>query len=415
MDVAGLFRAGQGHAPRLEPLVGAAVRVCGEYLVTAADRERGTGRRLAGAIGALVAAHTAGTGDDVFDLLLRTAERALEAGEEPESRLALSLAETATHLRARSKGAWRLRGLALEALGRDDEAIEAYERHLALQQSDRAGQETARRLAALRETRACLEQARRLFPGDFPERFPDDGAGAHPAAAAREAFTASVQARLAERGAGDPAVRGLVALHATHRRLTLQGRTADPLLGGTEPIGVSALRNLIAGRTVCLVAGDAEDPPARTTGAYDLVVRLDALRPAAPGDRTDVHALTLRGETPWEGPGWSRATGVRLVFAESARDWRRAVRRRLVPGAQTHVGDASLRGPVGDPALVGDPGWAGATTCFTMIRLLDFLDVSPRIDLLGPGLTGRLRPKEREWVMAHARETDPAGTRTALR
>jgi hypothetical protein len=408
VDVAGLFRARPGQAARGEPVVAGAVRACGEYLAASvAERDR---RRavLAGAIGALVAAH-AGAAEDAFDPLLRTAERALEVGGEAESELALSLAEAATRIRERSKGAWRLRGLALEALGREDEAVAAYERHLELQQSAQGGQEVARRLATLREARACLEEALRLFPGDAAL----GAARGRPAAAVREAFAACVEARLGERGAADPAVRELVRLHAAHRRLTLQGRTADPLLGGTEPIGVSAFRNLITGRTVCVVAdGAPAAEPAVETGGYDLVVRCDG--PAAPGagERTDVHALSLRGPAPWEGPGWSRPARIRLVFGEPARDWRRALRRRLVPGAQSHVGDASLRSPVTDPALVGEPGWAGATTAFTMLRLLDFLDVSPRIDLVG---AGRLRPEEREWVMAHAQETDPAGTRTALR
>ncbi|MFD7418697.1 hypothetical protein ACFV9B_44915, partial [Kitasatospora purpeofusca] len=57
-------------------------------------------------------------GADAFDSLQRTGQQALDSGGEAEARLALALADEATALRARSKGAWRLRGNALDALGR---------------------------------------------------------------------------------------------------------------------------------------------------------------------------------------------------------------------------------------------------------------------------------------------------------
>lgn len=124
-----------------------------------------------------------------------------------------------------------------------------------------------------------------------------------------------------------------------------------------------------------------------------------------------MHAVSLRGDTPWEGPGWDRHAGIRLLFGESVKDWRQTLRRRIVPGAQQHVGNASLRRPVSDPALIGEAGRPRHGTAFTMLRLLDFLDVSPRIDLIG-----RLRDDdESAWVTAHAKDVDPAGMRTALR
>ncbi|MZD55299.1 hypothetical protein GTX07_15865, partial [Streptomyces sp. SID5606] len=99
-----------------------------------------------------------------------------------------------------------------------------------------------------------------------------------------------------------------------------------------------------------------------------------------------------------------------------AADWRRAVRTRLVPGAQEHVGDASLRRPLGDPALLGEGGWeAATTTAFTVLRLLDFLDASPRLDLIGFTLPGRLRAREAEWVMDRATHVDDSKMRIALR
>ncbi|MCF2435896.1 hypothetical protein LV779_21690 [Streptomyces thinghirensis] len=113
----------------------------------------------------------------------------------------------------------------------------------------------------------------------------------------------------------------------------------------------------------CAWSRTPETSPGSTLGAeidrYDLVVRCDAFRVRAEGtgERTDLHAVSLRGDTPWEGPAWTRPAGVRLVFGDPAAAWRRATRERLVPGAQDHVGDASLRRPLGDPALLGEDGW----------------------------------------------------------
>jgi hypothetical protein len=414
MDLAGLFKARQSSAPPRESLLMDGVRACGDYLASlqgAPDRRH---TRLLTAIGALVVAHAAES-DDSFDALLRAGDRALELKGEAESRLALSLADTAKAIRVRSKGAWRLRGLALEALGRDEEAIESYERHIELH-NDQVSGDIALRLRTLRETRDCLAEAVGLLPAGSPLA----EALGRPAAKVRAAFSAAVQERLGERGGTDPAVRRLVELYSAYRRTSLQGHMADPLLGGARPLGIGPLRNLIAGRTICVVigaegsTGDAHDADAQHADAHDLVVRLDNFR-AGTGTRTDVHALTLRGDTPWEGPGWSQPVPTRLVFGDGIGPWRQAVRRRLVPGAQEHIGDPWLRRPVQDPALLGETGWSVPSTAFTVLRLLDFLDVSPRIDVVGLGLPGGLRPKEEEWVMAHARETDTSGTRAALR
>ncbi|PAK22463.1 hypothetical protein CJD44_35260, partial [Streptomyces sp. alain-838] len=234
-------------------------------------------------------------------------------------------------------------------------------------------------------------------------------------------FAAFVRARAAEHGPGDPAVRRLLALHGDYRRLVERAGMPDPLLGGTTPVGVGGLRSLVAGRTVCVVA-NAGDVAASTLGAeidaYDLVVRCDAfrVRPEGTGERTGLHAVTLRGDTPWDGPAWTRRAGIRLVFGDPAAAWRRATRQRLVPGAQEHVGDASLRRPLHDPALLGEDAWGTApTTAFTVLRLLDFLDACPRLDLVGFTLPGRLRPREAEWVMDRATHVDDRKMRIALR
>jgi hypothetical protein len=144
------------------------------------------------------------------------------------------------------------------------------------------------------------------------------------------------------------------------------------------------------------------------------VIRFDDFRPGpGTGERTDVHALSLR--SCWEGPWWSTPVQTRLLLGEPVKEWRAMLRRRLVPGAQLHFADGSLRRPVGDPSLIGAAGWADAGTGFALLRLLDFLDVSTRIDLVGFGLPGVLSRQENEWVAAHAKTVEPTGMRTALR
>src|SRR5690606_39978610 len=102
---------------------------------------------------------------DPFVAVLQVGERALEAGGKDGLSLALGVAETSTELRDRSKKAWRLRGLALDGLGRDEEALECYGRCLALHQGGDTAEAVARRIGTLRRRRECLEEAATLLPG----------------------------------------------------------------------------------------------------------------------------------------------------------------------------------------------------------------------------------------------------------
>ncbi|RPK92825.1 hypothetical protein [Streptomyces sp. ADI98-10] len=422
-----------------DPALLTALRLCGDHLAALAasgpltDARR---TRLIASIGALTTACST-PGADAFDALLRTGQQALDSGGEAEARLALALADEARALRTRSKGAWRLRGNALDALGRGEEAITAYEHHLALQQNAAASRDVERRIATLRAAGDRIDEALALFGEDRSE---EDGTGARasgtrtalrlsrhlPAAEARAAFTDLVRRRTAELGAADPAVRRLAALYTEHRRLSESDPMADPLLGGAEPIGVPGLRRLVAGRTVCLVAdtprtAEQEQLPGSALAAliegYDLVVRCDAVRHAAPTARTDLHACTLRGDTPWKGPRWDRRAGARLVFGDPLPHWRLALRSRLVPGAQDRIGDASLRRPLHDPALLGEAaGSEGpAGTVYTVLRLLDFLGTPARVDLIGFEGPAALSPREREWIGARTGNTDDAAVRITLR
>ncbi|MEU5287885.1 hypothetical protein N7925_12585 [Streptomyces sp. CA-278952] len=436
-----------------DPALLAALRLCGDHLAALAaagpltDVRR---TRLIASIGALTTACST-PGADAFDALLRTGQQALDSGGEAEARLALALADEATAVRTRSKGAWRLRGSALDALGRGEEAITAYERHLALQQNTAASRDVERRIATLRAAGDRIDEALTLFRSGAPDTeatgavteatcADTEASGADteasraavrlsrhlPAAEARAAFTDLVRLRTAEHGAGDPAVRRLAALYSEHRRLSDRDPMGDPLLGGAEPIGVPGLRRLVAGRTVCLVADTPRtaeqerrpgSPLAALIEGYDLVVRCDEPRHTAPAARTDLHACTLRGDSPWKGPRWDRRAGARLVFGDPLPHWRLALRSRLVPGAQDRVGDATLRRPLHDPALLGEePGGAGpASTAYTVLRLLYFLGTPARVDLIGFEGPAVLSPREREWVTTRTASTDDTAVRITLR
>ncbi|WP_405414458.1 hypothetical protein [Streptomyces rubiginosohelvolus] len=426
-------RARPGGGP--DPELLAALRHCGDHLAALAasgpftDARR---TRLIASIGALTTACST-PGADAFDALLRTGQQALDSGGDAGARLALALADEATVLRARSKGAWRLRGNALDALGRSEEAITAYERHLALQQNAAASRDVERRIATLRAAGDRIDEALALVGGGEEATGAGVDAGAvglsrHlPAADALAAFTELVRLRTAERGAADPAVRRLAALYAEHRRLADRDPMADPLLGGAEPIGVPGLRRFLAGRTVCLVAdtphtAEQEQRPgsslAALIGGYDLVVRCDAVRHAAPTARTDLHAVTLRGDSPWKGPRWDRRATARLVFGDPLPHWRLALRSRLVPGAQDRIGDATLRRPLHDPALLAEAAADAdepASTAFTVLRLLDFLGTPARVDLIGFEGPAALPPREREWIGARTGRTDDTAVRITLR
>ncbi|WP_053171240.1 hypothetical protein [Streptomyces sp. SBT349] len=316
-----------GSVARAEDLVTACVRECAGYLAALGGTPARERTELVAAIGTLVAEHTTfePSADRSFDALLAVGRHAVDAGE---IRLARRLADTGVALRPGSGGAWRLRAEALEADGREEDAM-----------------------------------------------------------------------------------------HAQGRFETLTGSRLDhelPLDCG-DPVDVAAFTRQIAGRSLCVVA-NGEAVAASGLGAeidgYDLVVRLDSFQThrEGTGERVDIHAVSYRSG----GRGGGRGVGTRLVFGEQPAPWRSAIRRRLVPGAQSHVGDRTLSRPVRDPALIGEVRWAtDPSTGFAMARLLDHLDVSPRIDLFGFALPGQLRAEERQWILGHTRHRE--GIRLSLR
>ncbi|MFJ3665403.1 glycosyltransferase family 29 protein [Streptomyces sp. NPDC090106] len=352
---------------------------------------------------------------ELLDALLAVANKALECGYDDELNLALVISDTVLAQRKNSRAGWRLRARLLEALGEEDEAVEAYERYLGLTDDDGFGVRAkiaGLRLAAGKE-RELLALLRRQAPraeefarrpatdvwaegltaqarGDWTEAEPrlvgallSLGAENAPVAERQELLTQYLDLRSAE-STDLAALTEALALYAEQRRGRMRGPVADPTVGGVQWVSLGEFRNLIAGKSICLIANSGR-VGASSMGAeidgYDLVVRFNSYRidPRHTGSRTDIHATIHK-----HGFNWDQQVTTRLVFGGLSNDWKYSLRNRLVPGAQTYLGDESLRWPLRNIGRVSTEAWSGIpTTGFNMLWLLDFLDVSPTLDLIG--------------------------------
>jgi Glycosyltransferase family 29 (sialyltransferase) len=357
-----------------------------------------------------------GIGGELLEALLAVANKALECGYDDELNLALTVSDTVLAQRRNSRAGWRLRARILEAVGDEAEAVAAYERYLGLTTDDGFG--VAARVAGLRRA-AGLEQdllalLRRQCPG--AEAFTHapvtgtwaeglalhalgDWTGAEPrlvgallALAAQDAPVTDRQELLSQYldlrtgvpGTDSAALTEAVALYAEQRRIRMRAPVADPTVGGVTWIGLGEFRNRIAGKSICLIANSGRvgiSSLGREIDDYDLVVRFNSYRidPPHTGGRTDIHATIHK-----HGFNWDEPVDTRLVFGGISGDWKHSLRNRLVPGAQQYLGDESLRWPLRNIGRVGADAWSGIpTTGFNMLWLLDFLDVSPTLDLIG--------------------------------
>jgi len=371
-------------------------------------------------------------GDDTAELLDALLDVGRKAVDHGPAALPTALVVSAWVLTQRpgSRAGWLLRGRVLEAVGETAGAVDAYERYLAQTDKDPLG--LAARLAPM-AARAPHEQgiARALARAGRPAPAPDRPRPDLDAEAA-----ALVTEQLAALAAGapsyDPAVLTGAAEHwAGLRALRHRLPLPDPTLGGVEWLSVGGLRDLIAGRSICLVANSGalgESSLGPQIDSYDVVVRFNAFRiePAATGTRTDIHATSSGNPHNWATP-----VGTRLVVTQKPEAYRQAVRERLVPGAQDRVGDNTLRWPVRDIGRVWAEVWPRTpTTGYNLMWLIDFLDVSPRFDLIGfdflasgayrlPEAMGRPASSpadhsdEKAWVMERAQHVN--GLVTSLR
>ncbi|MGW0331375.1 glycosyltransferase family 29 protein [Streptomyces sp. NPDC003011] len=359
---------------------------------------------------------SASLGNELLDALLAVANKALECGYDDELNLALVISDTVLAQRKNSRAGWRLRARLLEALGEGTEALQAYERYLGLTDDDGFG--VRARIAGLkvaadkeRELLALLERQvprARDFAGGPATGVWAEGLAAHAAGDWTEAeprlvgallALAADQAPVQDRqellsqyldlrttvpGVDLPALTEAVALYAEQRRSRMRGPVTDPTVGGVRWITLGEFRNQIAGRSIALIANSGRvgaSSMGAEIDAYDLVVRFNSYRidPQHTGSRTDIHATIHK-----HGFNWDQHVTTRLVFGGISGDWKHSLRNRLVPGAQTHLGDESLRWPVRTIGRLGSDAWSGIpTTGFNMLWLLDFLDVSPTLDLIG--------------------------------
>ncbi|WP_432191890.1 glycosyltransferase family 29 protein [Streptomyces sp. bgisy027] len=397
-----------------------------------------------------------GISNDLLDALLAVANKALECGYDDELNLALVISDTVLAQRKNSRAGWRLRARLLEVLG-EDGAVEAYERYLALTDDDgfgvrpriaglRAASETERELLALlrrqcpratdfargRATEVWAEGLAAHALGDWAQaeprlvgallRLAEEDA---PATDRQELLSQYLDLRTAVPGVDLAALTEALALYAEQRRSRMRGPVADPTIGGVQWISLGEFRNRVAGKSVCLIANSGRiggSSMGAEIDAYDLVVRFNSYKidPKHTGTRTDIHATIHK-----HGFNWDKQVSTRLVFGGISGDWKWSLRNRLVPGAQTFLGDESLRWPVRNIGKLGTDVWSGIpTTGFNMLWLLDFLDVSPTLDLIGFDFyeSGAYRVQEamklaitsvheytseKEWVMQRAqRVTD---------
>ncbi|MCX5361231.1 glycosyltransferase family 29 protein [Streptomyces sp. NBC_00124] len=352
---------------------------------------------------------------ELLDALLAVANKALECGYDDELDLALVISDTVLAQRKNSRAGWRLRARLLEALGEETEAVEAYEKYLALTDDDGFG--VRAKIAGLRvagdKERELLALLKRQSPraAEFTRRAATDvwaeGLAAHAVGDWTEAEPRLVGALLSLAAEDAPvadrqellsqyldlrttestdlaSLTEALALYAEQRRNRMRGPVADPTIGGVQWIGLGEFRNRIAGKSICLIANSGRvgaSSMGSDIDAYDLVVRFNSykIEPKHTGSRTDIHATIHK-----HGFNWDRQVDTRLVFGGISGDWKYSLRNRLVPGAQTFLGDESLRWPVRNIGKLGTDVWSGIpTTGFNMLYLLDFLDVSPTLDLIG--------------------------------
>ncbi|WAZ23686.1 glycosyltransferase family 29 protein [Streptomyces cinnabarinus] len=357
-----------------------------------------------------------GIANELLDALLAVANQALKCGYDDELNLALVISDTVLAQRKNSRAGWRLRARLMETLGEEAEALEAYEKYLGLTDDDGFG--VRARIAGLRTASdregELLALLRRQCPraeeytrGDATEVWAE-GLAAHAVGdwAAAEprlvgALLTMADAPVADRqdmlsqyldlriavdtdAAALTDLTAVLALYAEQRRSRMRGPVADPAIGGVQWISLGEFRNRIAGKSICLIANSGRvgaSSMGSEIDAYDLVVRFNSFKidPKHTGSRTDIHATIHK-----HGFNWDKRVDTRLVFGGVSGDWKWSLRNRLVPGAQTHLGDESLRWPVRNIGKVSTDVWSGIpTTGFNMLYLLDFLDVSPKLDLIG--------------------------------
>jgi hypothetical protein len=217
-------------------------------------------------------------------------------------------------------------------------------------------------------------------------------------------------------------VAALASKVVASRPRAIVPRVSEETARGLATIDTSGLRHYLDGRTICLVANSqrlGQSGAGALIDRYDVVARFNSFRidPQHTGSKTSIHAAIHLHNFNWSVP-----VDVRLIFSGNLDAWRQSINKYLVPEAQTYLGDPSLRWPVRAANLLGETDVVDVPTSgFNLMRLVDFLDVSTKIDLIGfdfnasgayrldsamylPIARAHDYSAERDWVMKNATE-----------
>ena len=364
-----------------------------------------------------------------------------------QPRLAVNLAEQIVDIRPMSRAGWKVLAAGYQALNRRDKADQAARRHAQLSGIDIT--EMAESAISFEEVIADLE----AYGGQAPEEsvptlftllqdvqtqgWGESGRAGMP----RELVAASLAVQPAESqavadGVADVVLRSaLVYGHdpkldvaalarktVASRPRAIVPRVSEETARTLTTIDASGLRHYLDGRSICLIANSqrvGQSGAGALIDGYDIVARFNSFKidPQHTGSKTSIHAAIHRHNFNWSVP-----VDVRLIFSGRVDAWRNSINKYIDPEAQTYLGDRTLRWPVRGGDLLGETDLVDVPTSgFNLMRLVDFLDVSTKIDLIGfdfnasgayrldsamslPVARAHDYLAERDWVMKNATE-----------
>lgn len=367
--------------------------------------------------------------------------------------LAVDLAEQIADLRPRSRAVWKVLADAYEASGERDRAAAAARRHAELSGIATTDADDVAPFATVTADLAVFggPAPAAPVPALFTELqraqdrpvLADGTAGARGAGATRELVAAAlavqpVTSPVVADGVEDVVLRtALVHGHdadldvadlarkvlATRPR-PIVNRVPEATARALRTIDAPGLRRYLDGRSICLVANSQRvglSGAGAVIDGYDVVARFNSFKidPRHTGSKTSIHAAIHLHDFNWSVP-----VDVRLIFSGNVDAWRGSINKFVDPAAQTYLGDPTLRWPVRRGNLLGETAGVDVPTSgFNLLRLVDFLDVSTAIDLIGfdfntsgayrldsamhlPVATAHDYSAERDWVMQHATRVD---------
>jgi hypothetical protein len=362
-----------------------------------------------------------------------------------QPRVAVGLGEQIVAIRPSSLAGWTVLAAAYQALNLRDESDRAIAR--VSQLSGIETDEAATSAQSLEDVAAELTSVAGPAPEDPATALYEHLKTLHSAPGARKVDRAFVAAAVGVRheeseiavvSAADTVVRSALA-YGTEPDLDLTGlvrkivasrparvvrRLSPETARAIQPIDRSGLRTYLDGKSICLIANSqtvARSGAGALIDGYDIVARFNSFRIDAPntGSKTTIHAAIHLHNFNWSVP-----VDVRLIFSGNANAWRQSINKFVDPTAQVYLGDLTLRWPVRDSSMIGETEMVDVPTSgFNLMRLVDFLDVSTKIDLIGFDFntSGAFRLEsamslpiarahdysaERDWVMKHATSVD---------